>query len=256
MDNKNGLLQEKVEYFSGKKRISVEAKKRIIAIAMAMVMSSFVGCDIKNNSDSKTVTKNTTDTSLSGDRKTFEKTVDFLNGEQCKCYRVGNFEIGVNYTGEKVNEVNSGYWIIEYWQNSLKYKTQTLLDKNKNVYCEIKYDENGKEISRLEKDENGNLIPVKVITISNKDAATGEGLPGAGIIIKNEKGEIVDNWVSDSIPHVIKNLSPGNYMLIETMAPEGYELSTETIEFTVEKDKHEKLDFVIESNRVKGKGGR
>ena len=78
--------------------------------------------------------------------------------------------------------------------------------------------------------------PNKFVYISKQDATTGEELPGATLVLKNSKGKQVDKWVSGNEPHKIKNLEPGKYTLTETIAPEGYILSTETVEFTVEKD--------------------
>ena len=78
--------------------------------------------------------------------------------------------------------------------------------------------------------------PNKFVYISKQDATTGEELPGATLVLKNEKGKVVETWVSGSTPHKIKNLAPGKYTLTETIAPEGYILSSETVEFTVEKD--------------------
>ena len=78
--------------------------------------------------------------------------------------------------------------------------------------------------------------PDKYVVISKIDATTGKELPGATLVLKNSKGEQVDKWVSTDTPHKIKNLAPGKYTLTETIAPEGYKLSTETVIFTVQSD--------------------
>ena len=72
--------------------------------------------------------------------------------------------------------------------------------------------------------------------ISKVDVTTGKELPGATLIIKNSKGEVVKTWVSSNEPEVIRGLTAGKYTLSETVAPEGYVLSTENIEFTVNED--------------------
>jgi len=74
------------------------------------------------------------------------------------------------------------------------------------------------------------------VVISKADATTGEEVPGAKLELRNEKGELVEAWVSGEEPHKIRGLEPGKYFLTETLAPEGYELSTETVEFTVKED--------------------
>ena len=78
--------------------------------------------------------------------------------------------------------------------------------------------------------------PDTYVEISKVDATNGEELPGATLVLKNENGKVVETWISGNVPHKIKNLAPGKYTLTETIAPEGYILSTDTVEFTVEKD--------------------
>lgn len=76
----------------------------------------------------------------------------------------------------------------------------------------------------------------KVVYISKQDVTTGEELPGAKLELRNEKKELVEAWVSTDEPHKVKGLEPGKYYLTEILAPEGYELSKETVEFTVKED--------------------
>ena len=52
-------------------------------------------------------------------------------------------------------------------------------------------------------------------------------------VVRN--GNLVDSWVSTTEIHKVK-LLPGTYTLSETIAPEGYILSTETVTFTVKAD--------------------
>ena len=75
-----------------------------------------------------------------------------------------------------------------------------------------------------------------VVKISKVDITNGKELPGATLVIKNSKGEIVEKWVSTNEPKLIDTLPVGKYTLEETIAPEGYVLSTETINFEVKKD--------------------
>ena len=75
------------------------------------------------------------------------------------------------------------------------------------------------------------------IVISKQDITTGEELPGAHLTIKDENGEIIYAWISSDTPFIIEDdLKPGTYYLTETIAPEGYELSSETVEFVVKED--------------------
>ena len=70
--------------------------------------------------------------------------------------------------------------------------------------------------------------------ISKKDATNGEELPGAHLVIKDSKGKVVEEWDSINEPKYFA-LEPGDYTLSETIAPEGYKLSTTTVKFTVKK---------------------
>lgn len=73
-------------------------------------------------------------------------------------------------------------------------------------------------------------------SISKKDATTGNELPGASLVVKDYDGNVIDEWVSTDKPHVIENLKAGIYTLSETIAPDGYIKSTETVTFTVKDD--------------------
>ena len=70
--------------------------------------------------------------------------------------------------------------------------------------------------------------------ISKKDVATGDELPGAKLVITDEDGDTVEEWVSGNKPHEVKGLPDGIYTLTEITAPDGYEIA-EDITFTVKK---------------------
>ena len=74
---------------------------------------------------------------------------------------------------------------------------------------------------------------VTMVKISKQDITTKEELPGATLVIKDSTGKEIATWVSTNEPKYISGLEEGKYTLQETIAPEGYELSTETIEFEV-----------------------
>ncbi|MDD6311793.1 MAG: SpaA isopeptide-forming pilin-related protein [Firmicutes bacterium] len=61
-------------------------------------------------------------------------------------------------------------------------------------------------------------------------------LTGAHLTVLDEKGNEIDSWVSGQTPHHVKNLEIGKtYYLKETVAPEGYALTTIT-KFVVGED--------------------
>ena len=71
--------------------------------------------------------------------------------------------------------------------------------------------------------------------ISKQDITTKQELPGATLVIKDANGKEIKKWVSTTEP-IYFELNPGKYTLTETIAPEGYKLSTETIDFEVKDD--------------------
>ena len=84
--------------------------------------------------------------------------------------------------------------------------------------------------------ENDKEVIINNVEISKKDATTKTELPGAHLVVKDEAGNIVDEWVSTNQVHFIRDVKPGKYTLSETIAPDGYILSEETVEFVVKGD--------------------
>ena len=71
------------------------------------------------------------------------------------------------------------------------------------------------------------------VLISKLDITNAEELPGAHLIIHDQNNNVVEEWISTDTPHLIERLPVGRYRLTETIAPPGYELSTEIIYFEV-----------------------
>jgi uncharacterized surface anchored protein len=69
------------------------------------------------------------------------------------------------------------------------------------------------------------------VEISKVDIG-GEEVIGAKLIIKDSEENEVASWVTDGTPHRIDRLPPGDYVLIEVSAPDGYEIAEE-VPFTV-----------------------
>ena len=75
------------------------------------------------------------------------------------------------------------------------------------------------------------------VKISKIDAANSKELPGATLEITNvDDSSKKYSWVSTNTPHAIY-LENGKYKLCETIAPKGYTLKTECINFTVDSKK-------------------
>ncbi|MCD8016006.1 MAG: hypothetical protein LUG99_23180 [Lachnospiraceae bacterium] len=70
---------------------------------------------------------------------------------------------------------------------------------------------------------------VTSVKIRKIDVTTEEELPGATIRIVDENGTVIDEWVSTTEDHEVTGLIPGKtYTLRETVAPTGYDITTDT----------------------------
>ena len=92
---------------------------------------------------------------------------------------------------------------------------------------------NGKE------QDSATLIMSNVNTkvyISKQDITTSKELPGAHLVVKDEKGNIVKDgeWDSTTEPHLIEGLGEGTYTITEITSPDGYTKSEETVTFTID----------------------
>ena len=72
--------------------------------------------------------------------------------------------------------------------------------------------------------------------ISKQDITSKKELPGARIIITDIYGNSVEEWTSTEVPHEVKGLADGEYILTEITAPKGYQ-KAESIKFTIENGK-------------------
>lgn len=81
------------------------------------------------------------------------------------------------------------------------------------------------------------LSLTNIVKISKVDAASSAELPGATLEVTDLKsGKVVDTWVSTTKPKYLY-LTPGEYKLCETIAPDDYLLNTECITFQVDEKK-------------------
>ena len=111
-------------------------------------------------------------------------------------------------------------------------------------------DEEGKVTATGTKttDKDGNTVLLveddrTVVKVSKTDIADGKELPGAKIQILDDKGTVVEEWTSEADDestdenegiHEIVGLKTGvTYTLRETVAPEGYDIATDTT-FTID----------------------
>ncbi len=105
----------------------------------------------------------------------------------------------------------------------------------------------GEEWKRCQEDLLVMLDDVTKIQISKKDITTKGELPGALLELYNEKGELLEDWISEEEPHYIEMLPIGKYRLVEREAPYGYGYAEDVVfevKDTGEIQKAEMLDDV------------
>lgn len=97
--------------------------------------------------------------------------------------------------------------------------------------------------------------PFKV-TVSKQDITDHKELEGAHLQVTDEKGNIVDEWISGKEPHMIQNLFCNHtYTLTETIAPKNYKVA-QSINFKVEESgKIQKVVMYDELLPIKVKTG-
>ena len=100
-------------------------------------------------------------------------------------------------------------------------------------------DKTGKVTSSGSVTEDGILLVEDAktsVSISKSDIADGKELEGATIQILDADGNVVESWTSGKEAHVVKGLKTGvTYTLRETVAPDGYAVTTDTT-FTIGTD--------------------
>lgn len=96
--------------------------------------------------------------------------------------------------------------------------------------------------------------PFKV-SVSKQDITDHKELEGAHLQVTDEKGNVVDEWVSGKEPHMIQNLFCNHtYTLTETIAPKNYKVA-QSINFKVEESGIQKVVMYDELLPVKVKTG-
>jgi len=89
----------------------------------------------------------------------------------------------------------------------------------------------------------------KLVNILKVDAATGNPLAGATLVVKDSEGNVIEEFITTTEPHKLTDLEDGTYTVEETKAPAGYEKTDEIFEFTVDKD-HRDVTVTIENTAI------
>ena len=78
-----------------------------------------------------------------------------------------------------------------------------------------------------------NFIEKYQVKISKTDVTQTKEIPGAHLVVKDANGNVVEEWTSTNETKKLI-LEDGEYSLTETIAPDGYKLSTTTIYFMLD----------------------
>ena len=133
-------------------------------------------------------------------------------------HEVTGLKIGETYTLRE-SKAPDGYIVTEDTRFSLNEEGKVVTDEQDRP---AKSDAN---------DPNHLLVEdaKTIVKISKVDIGTGQELPGATIQIIDSKGHVVESWTSADKPHEVTGLNVGEtYTLRETVAPEGYAITTDT----------------------------
>lgn len=121
-------------------------------------------------------------------------------------------------------------WVGNYYLKELETLPGLILDNTIYDVSITKTDDTTKVISVAQEVTNKTTRT----ELSKTDITGDQELPGAELsVINKETGEEVASWTSTDKPFVIAGIPKGDYTLNEKVAPEGYVLSTDSVDFTV-----------------------
>ena len=104
------------------------------------------------------------------------------------------------------------------------------------------------ETSTVKAETTVNLIEKKA-TIIKVDADTNKAVAGATLVVKDESGKEVANFVTTTSPYVLEDLADGTYTVEETKAPAGYEKTDEIYKFTIS-DTNNNIKVTIKNKAI------
>lgn len=167
-----------------------------------------------------------------------------------------------DYTFMQVKDGITTYSNIDLDGNETTHRVQGLVTGEKYILRETKTPEEYVQAKEIEftavEDENQTLVMQDKQVIISKLTAGGNEVTGALMQIKDEDGNIIDEWTSEGKVHYATGLVEGKkYILHEDLAPTGLNLAND-IEFEVsyakENQKVEMIDTINEVSKVDEKG--
>ena len=220
LKNTNGSIKSRINTLveTAKKETTINNTKPTISIETNNIT-------FKPSNDNKYYVSNKI--TINSSEKDYE--VELKDAPEGTKYDKNNNEIYI--TVPKTNNTNMTFSLIV--KNKKENIDAYYYNPSDNEYQVVATSYKREDIATATKKIN---IIINGVEISKQDATTGEELEGAKLVIKSSNGEKLYEWTSTKTPHVITDIKPGTYILEETIAPNGYELSKETVKFRVKND--------------------
>lgn len=91
------------------------------------------------------------------------------------------------------------------------------------------------------------------VEIINIDANTKSPIIGSKLVLTDEAGNTIDEWITTENKHYVYNLKVGKYTLTQTAAPEGYSNGNNSIIFEVEEN-DKTISLTIDNTKADSNG--
>ncbi|MGL4697506.1 Spy0128 family protein [Enterococcus larvae] len=98
-----------------------------------------------------------------------------------------------------------------------------------------------------------NKLEEKGVVLKKVDSATQKVLKGAEFELRDEKSNVIkEKLITDENGLIyLGDLEPGNYQFVETKAPQGYQIDTTPVTFSIVADSHSIVAVVKENKAIK-----
>lgn len=167
-----------------------------------------------------------------------------------------------DHTFMQVKDGITTYSNIDLDGNETTHRVQGLVTGEKYILRETKTPEEYVQAKEIEftagEDEDQTLVMQDKQVIISKTTVSGDEVTGALMQIKDEDGNIIDEWTSEGKVHYATGLVEGKkYILHEDLAPTGLNLANDIefeVSYTKENQKVEMIDTINEVSKVDEKG--
>ncbi|EGO9465945.1 SpaA isopeptide-forming pilin-related protein [Enterococcus faecalis] len=99
-----------------------------------------------------------------------------------------------------------------------------------------------------------NKLILGSVTLTKTDDKSGAALQGAIFELQDKDGTVLQSNLTTDVDGklTIDNLEPGDYQLVETQAPEGYEVDSTPVTFTIEKGQKDSVQVAMTNKLMTG----